>query len=31
MKTLASLVAKVAGGTDPDKVAKQWLSQAGLG
>ena len=28
--TLAGLVAKVAGGADPDSVAKQWLSSAGL-
>jgi osmoprotectant transport system substrate-binding protein len=29
--TLAQLVAKVAGGQDPDKVAKDWLSANGLG
>ena len=29
-KTLAGLVAKVAGGADADKVAKEWLSSAGL-
>jgi osmoprotectant transport system substrate-binding protein len=29
-KTLAQLVAKVAGGEDADKVAKDWLSQQGL-
>ena len=29
--TLASLVSKVAGGQDADKVAKDWLSQEGLG
>jgi len=28
--TLAGLVAKVAGGADPDSVAKEWLSSAGL-
>ena len=28
--TLAALVGKVAGGSDPDTVAKQWLSTAGL-
>jgi len=29
--TLAGLVSKVAGGQDADKVAKDWLSQQGLG
>ena len=29
--TLAELVAKVAGGADPDTVAKAWLKQDGLG
>ncbi|MDT4937669.1 MAG: osmoprotectant transport system substrate-binding protein [Pseudonocardiales bacterium] len=29
--TLASLVSKVAGGSQPDDVAKQWLSSVGLG
>jgi osmoprotectant transport system substrate-binding protein len=29
-KTLAGLVAKVAGGADPDTVAKAWLTTAGL-
>jgi osmoprotectant transport system substrate-binding protein len=30
-KTLADLVGKVAGGADPDAVAKAWLSSVGLG
>jgi osmoprotectant transport system substrate-binding protein len=30
-KTLAGLVAQVAGGKDPDAVAKAWLSSVGLG
>jgi osmoprotectant transport system substrate-binding protein len=30
-KTLADLVAQVAGGKDPDAVAKAWLQQEGLG
>jgi osmoprotectant transport system substrate-binding protein len=30
-KTLAGLVAQVAGGKDPEAVAKAWLSQNGLG
>ena len=29
--TLAKLVAEVAGGKNPDAVAKQWLTSAGLG
>jgi osmoprotectant transport system substrate-binding protein len=29
--TLAGLVAQVAGGKDPDTVAKAWLTKAGLG